>query len=123
RRPAVTGELLCSRRLVQKITTLWAGCAEGLVTHTRNRRGPGNSSLRWTRRRKGAGFELRVPLPEKRRSDTHHSITWTGAPWPAGVAATRRGTRGSNPFPSLQERVERTSITRAQLDGACTIRR
>ena len=35
----------------------------------------------------GSGFELRVPLPEKRRSDTHHSIR-TGAPWPAGVAPT-----------------------------------
>src|SRR5215467_9105322 len=33
----------------------------------------------------GTGFELRVPLPEKRRSDTHHSIR-TRAPWPAGVA-------------------------------------
>jgi hypothetical protein len=32
-RRLIARAVLCSRRLVQKIRTLWTGCAEGLVTH------------------------------------------------------------------------------------------
>jgi len=144
RQRAASSAAQCSRRQTAfgaSRRRSWPSCRATLLTPRRTAPRRARRFVRIVRASTGsglrdssleeAGFELRVPLPDKRRSDMHHRITWAGAPWPNGsgtdsgdgpelrIRFLQRRESPNHPFDWVRRPISRTACRSWQRVGRC----